>query len=114
MGLKDLVGKIALLITVITGGLAQLPIFLTRWPVAVPIISSQGFGRVNLSGRGGALRLGTAGAVIVTISIAPILLVVLARFLSLGGLGAIKKNGLCLVKAEQRGVLVLNVIFGRF
>ena len=103
-----------LLITVVIGGPAHVRIFPTRWLVAAIIISSRGLGRVDPSGRGGALRSRAAGAVIATISIAPTLLVVPAMFLGLGGLGAMRKHGLCLVRAEKKGALVPDVIFGNF
>ena len=81
MGLKVLIGKIALLVTVITGGPAYVPIFLTRLLVAATIISSRGLGRVDPSGRGKALRPEAARAAIATIPIVPILLMVSAQSL---------------------------------
>ena len=71
----------ALLFTIVTGGPAHVPIFLTHWLVAATIISTRGLGRVNSSGQGGALRPGAAGAAIALISIAPTLLMVSARSL---------------------------------
>ena len=79
--LRALVGKMALLVTVITDGPAHVPIFLTRWLVAATIISSRGLGRVDPSGWDGALRLGAAGAVIAIIPIMPTFLMVLVRSL---------------------------------
>ena len=105
----------AFLVTVVTGGPAHIPIFPTRWLVASTIISSRGLGCVDPSGRDGALRPGTAGAVIATIPIMPTLLIVPAR--SLQGLSSLKtmwRHGLCLLGAEQKGALVPGVILGRF
>ena len=104
----------ALLIIVVTGGPAQVPIFPTRWLVAVTIILSQGLGCVDLSGRGGALRPGAVGAAIATIPIAPTFLGVPARSLGLGGLSAMRRHGSCPLGAERKGALVLGVILGRF
>ena len=105
-----------LLVTIVRGGLAHVPIFLTRWPVAatITIISSQDFGRVDLSSWGGAPRPGIARAAIAIIPIAAIFLVVPVEFLGLGGLGAIKRHSLCPVKAERKGTLVSGMILGRF
>ena len=69
----------ALLITIVTGGPAHIPIFPTRWLVAATIISSRDLGRVDPSSRGGALRPGAAGAAIATIPIVSTLLMVPAR-----------------------------------
>ena len=113
--LKALVGKKALLITVVTGGLAHVLIFPTRWLVATTIISSQGLGRVDSSGRDGTLRPGAAGAAIATIFIVLTLLMVPAGFFrDLSSLGTMKRHGLCLLGAERKGVLVLGLILGRF
>ena len=71
----------ALLITVITGGPAHVPIFPTRWLVAATIILSQSLGHVDPSGRGGALRPGAVGAAIAIIPIVLTLLIVPARSL---------------------------------
>ena len=38
--LRALVGKMALLVTVVTDDLAQVFIFLLRWPIAVAVILS--------------------------------------------------------------------------
>ena len=70
-----------LLVTIVTGGPAHVPIFPTRWLVAATIILRRGLGRDDLSGRGGALKPGAAGAAIVTISIVPTFLMVPAQFL---------------------------------
>ena len=104
------------LITIITGGLTQVPIFPTRWLVTamITIVWSQSLGCADPSGRGIAVRLGAAGTAIVTILIPSTLLVISARSLGFGGLGAIKKHGLCLVKAERKRALVPGVILGRF
>ena len=109
-----MVGKIALLITVVTSGPTHVFIFPTRWLVAATIISSRGLGCVDPNGQGEALRPGAMGAASVTILIAPTFLVVPARFLGLGGLGAMRRHGLCLLGAEQKGASVLGVILGRF
>ena len=79
--LRALVSKIAFLITDVTDGLAQVLIFLLRWPVAttITIVLSRSLDGIDPSGGGGALRLETAGAAIVTISIRLTLLVVPAR-----------------------------------
>ena len=114
MGLRVLVDKMALFITFVTGDTAQVLIFPTCWPVAATIILSQDLGRVDLSSRNGALRLGVAEAAIATISIVPILLVVLARSLSLGRLRAMKRYSLCLVKVKWKGASVPNVILDSF
>ena len=60
------------------------------------------------------MRPRVARATIATIPIALTPLVVPARFFGLGGLEPIRKHGLCLVRAEQKGVLVLDIILGRF
>ena len=78
------------------------------------IILSRCLGRVDANGRDGALRPRAAGATIATILIAPILLVVLLRFLGLGVLGAMRRHGLCLVRAERKRVLVPVMMLGRF
>ena len=109
-----MIGKMALLVTVVTGGPAHIPIILPHWLVAATIISSRGLGCVDPRGRGGALRPGAAGAAIATISIAPTLLVVPARSLSLSGLGAMKRHGSCLLTTERNGASVPNVILGSF
>ena len=109
-----MVGKIAFLVTVVIDGPAQILIFPMRWLVAATIISSQGFSCVDSSSRGRALRPRAARAIIATISIAPTLLVVPARSLGLGGLGAIRRHGSCLLKTKQKGILVPGMILGRF
>ena len=81
MGLMALVGKMALFVTVETGGSAHVPISPMRWLVVATIISSRGLSCVDSSGRGRALRPGAAKAAIATIFIVPILLMVPARFL---------------------------------
>ena len=114
-GLRALVGKMALLITIVTGGPAHVSIFPTCWLVAATIISSRGLGCVDPSGRGGALRPGAAGATIATISIVPTLLMVPARSLQgLSSLGTMRRHGLCLLGAERKGVSVPSVVLGRF
>ena len=80
----------------------------------IAIISSQDLGCVDNNGRSRALMPGAAGAVIATIPIAPTFLVVPARSLRLGGLGAIRSHGSCLIRAKQKGDSVASVIFGRF
>ena len=114
MGLRALVGKMALFVTVVTGGPAQVPILPTRWLVAAIIISSRGFGCVDPSGWSGALRFEVAGAAIAIILIALTLLVVPAKSFSLDGLGAMKKHDSCLLGAERKGISVPGVIFSRF
>ena len=114
-GLRALVDKMVLLVTVVTGGPAYFPIFPTCWLVAATIISSRGLGCVNPSCRGGALRPGAVGAVIATISIVTTFLMVPARFIrGLSSLGTMKRHGLCLLGAEQKGALVPGVDLGRF
>ena len=105
-----MVGKMALLVTVVTDDPAQIPIFRTCWLVAAMIISSQGPGCVDSSGRGGALRSGVTGVAIAMIAIAPTLLLVLAKSLGLVWLRAMKRHGSCLVRMEWKGVLVASVI----
>ena len=114
VGLRALIDEMAFLVTVVTGGLAHVNIFPTRWLVAGRIISSLSLGGADLDGRGGALRPRAAGAAIATIPIATTLLVVPARSLGLSGLRAMRSYGSCLLWAEQKGALVLAVILGRF
>ena len=110
-----MVGKIALLMTVVTGGPAHVPIFTTCWLVAATIILSRGLGCVDPSGRGEALRPEAAGAAIATISIMPTLLMVPARsFQDLSSLGKMRKHDLCLLGAEQKGASVPGVVLSRF
>ena len=104
----------ALLVTVVTSGPAQVPIFPTCWLVAATIISSQGLGCIDPHGRDKALRPRAAGAAIAMISIAPTLLVVPARSLGLGGLEAMRRQGLCLLRDERKEALVPSVIVGSF
>ena len=78
------------------------------------IILRRGFSRIDSRCQGEALRPGAAGAAIATIPIASTFLIVPASSLSLGRLGAMRKHGLCLVRAEQKGFLVPGLIFGRF
>ena len=104
----------ALLITIVIGGLTHVLIFPTCGLVTATIILSRGLSCIDPSGRSGALKLGAAGAAIATIPIAPTLPVVPARFLGLVGLGAMRKHDLCLLGAERKGVLVPDVILGRF
>ena len=106
-----------LLITIVTGDLAQVPIFPTRWPVAAPItiILSRDLGHVDSSGRGRVLSSGAAKAAIATICIAPILLVVPARFFrGFSSLWTIKKHSLCLLGVERMRTSVPGVFFARF
>ena len=104
-----------LLVTVVTGGPAHVPIFPTCWLVAAIIISSQGLDCVDPSGRGGALRPGAVGAMIATISIVPTLLMVPARSLrGLSLLGTMRRHGSYLLGAERKGVSVSGVVLGRF
>ena len=104
------------LVTIVTGSLAQVPIFPTRWPVAatITIVFSRDLSGIDSSSRGRALKLGAAGAVIARILIAPTLLVVPIRSLGLSGLGAMKRHGLWFVGAERKEGLVPGVILGRF
>ena len=110
-----MVGKMALLVTVVTSGPAQVPIFPTCWLVVAIIISSQSLGCVDPCGQGRALRPGAAGAAIATISIMPTLLMVPARsFRGLSLLGTMRRHDLCLLRAERKGALVPGVVFGSF
>ena len=104
----------ALLVTVVTGDLAQVYIFPTCWLVTATIILSQSLGCVDPRGRGRALRPGATGAAIATISIAPTLLVIPARSLGLAGLGAMRKHGSCLLRVERKRASVPSVILGSF
>ena len=106
----------SLLVIVVIGGLAQVLIFLTGWPVAtsIAIVLSRGLVCVNPSHRGGDLMPGVVEAAIAIILIAPTFLLVPARFFGLGELGAMKNQGLYLVTAERKEALVLSVILGRF
>ena len=114
-GLRALVGKMALLVTVVTSGPAHVLIFPTRWLVATTIISSRGFSCVDLSDQGRALRLRAAGTAIATLLIVRIVLVVPARsFQGFNLLGTMIRHGLCLLRAERKGALVPGVILGRF
>ena len=107
--------KMAFLVIVVTGVPAHVLIFLTHWLVAATIISSQGIGRVDCSGRDGALSPGAAKAAIVTIAIMPTFLMVLAQSLQdLSSLKTIRRHGLCLLEAERKGALIPHVILGRF
>ena len=115
MRLEALFGKIALLVTVVTGGPAYVPIFPKRWLIAATIISSRGLGCVDSSSRSGALKPGAAGPVIVTIPIVSTFLVALARsFQYLSLLGTMKRHSFCLLVAERKGASVPGVIFNRF
>ena len=115
MGLKALVSKMAFLVIIVIGGLAQVLIFLLRWLIAVTVISSRGLGRIDPVCRGGALRPRAAGAATVTIPILLTLLVSPARsFQDLSSLGTMRRHGLCLLRAERKGASDLGVIFGRF
>ena len=115
-GLRALVGKIAIFITVIIGGLAQIHIFLTRWPIATIITTvwSWGLDRVDPSYRGGALRPRVAGATITIIPIASTFLVIPARSLGLSVLGTMRKHGSSFVRAEWKKAPVPDVIPNRF
>ena len=115
-GLRTLVSKMPFLVTIVTGGLVQVPIFPTRWLIAamITIVSSRSLGHVDPSGRAEVLRPEAARAAIATIFIAPTFLVIPTRFLGLDGLEAMRKHDLCLVKAEWKGALVPGRIFGRF
>ena len=104
-----------LLVIAVTNGPAHVPIFPTRWLVAATIISSRGFGCVDLTGRGRALRPRAVRAVIATIPIMLTLLMVPARFFQgLSSLGTMRRHGLCLLRVEQKGASVPEVILGRF
>ena len=113
-GLWELVGKMTFLVIVVTGGPAQVLIFSMCCLVAATLILSQGLGCVNPSSQGRALRRGATGAVIATISIMPIFLLVPARSLGLGRLRAMRRYGLCLLKAERKRASVPSVILGSF
>ena len=105
----------ALLVTVIIDGPAHVTIFLTRWLVAATIISSRDLGCVDPSGRDRVLRPGAAGAVIAIIPIVPTFLIVPARFFQgLSSLETMRRHGLCLLMAEQKRVLVPDMIYNRF
>ena len=102
-------------VTVVTSDTTHIPIFLTRWLVAATIILSRGLGRVDPSDRGKVLRPGAVGAAIAMISIVPTFLIVPARSLQgLSSLGTMKKDGLCLLGAEEKGASVHGVVLGRF
>ena len=104
-----------LFVTVVTGGLAHVPIFLKLWLVAATIILSRGFSRIDPSDRGGALRPGAAGAIIATILIVLIFLMVPARSLQgLSSLRTMRRHSLYFLGAEQKGALVPNMILNRF
>ena len=105
----------ALLVTVVTDGPAYVFIFPMRWLVAATIIPSQGLGCVNPSGRGGALKTGTAGAVIARTPIVPTFLMIPAQSLrGLSLLGTMRKYSLYLLGAGPKGASVPGVILGRF
>ena len=104
----------AFLVTVVTSGPAQVSIFPTFWLIVATIISSRGLGCIDPSGQVRALKPEAAKVAIATILIVPTLLVVLARFVGLGGLGTMRKHGLYLLEAEQKGALVPGVILSRF
>ena len=104
----------ALFVTILIDGLAQVSIFPTRWLVAATIISSRGIGCVNPSARSEALGPGAARAAVATIPISPTLLVVLARCFGLGGLGVMRRHSSYLLGAERKGIPVPAVILGRF
>ena len=104
-----------LLITVVTGGPTHISIFPTHWLVVATIILSWSFGRVDPSGRGGVLRPEAAGAAIAIIFIVLILLMVSARSLQgLSLLETMRRHGLYLLGAEQKGASVPGVTLGRF
>ena len=101
MGLRALVGKMALFVIIVIGGPAQVPIFPTRWLIAATIISSRGLSSVDPSSRGEALRLEVARAAITIILIVPTLLMIPARYFQyLSLLRTIKKNASCLLGAK--------------
>ena len=105
----------ALLVIVVIGSPAQVFIFPTCWLVVATIILSWGLGYIDPSGRGGALRPGATRVATATISIVPTLLIVPTwSFRGLGLLGTMRKHGLCLLEAEQKGALVFGMILGRF
>ena len=105
----------AFFITVIIGGLAQILIFLLRWPITVIIILRRGFGCVDSSCQSRILIPRATGTAIATIFISPIFLVVLARlFWGFRLLKRMKRHGLCLLKVERKRISVLRVFFGRF
>ena len=105
----------ALLVTVVIGDPAPICIFSTRWLIAATIILSRGLGRIDPSGRDGALRPGAVEAAIATISIVPILLMVPAQSLrGLSSLRTIRRPGLCLLGAERKGASVPGMILGSF
>ena len=106
--------KLALFVTVVTSGPAQVFIFPTRWLVTATIILRRSLGCVDSSGQSGALWPRAAEAAIVIILIAPTFLVVPARSFGLGELRAVMKQSLCLLRAEWKGISVLSVIVGRF
>ena len=110
-----MVGKMALLVTVVTSGLAQVFIFSLHWPIAVMVISSRGLKHVDPSRRDRTLRPGAAGAVIAIISIAPTFLVVSARsFQGLSLLKTMKRHGSCLLGAERKRTSVPEVFLVGF
>ena len=105
----------AFLVTVLIDGPTHDLIFPRRWLVAAIIILSRGLVCIDPSGRSGALRPRAAGAAIATIPIVPTPQMVLVRSpQGLSSLGMMRKHGLCLLEAEQKGALVPGVILGRF
>ena len=116
MRLGALVDKGSLLAPIVIGCLAQVLILSLRWPIAATITTglNWGFGCIDRSNRGGALRPRAAGVAIATILIALILLVVLARSLALVELRAMRRHGSCLVGAERKGALVPGMILSTF
>ena len=105
----------ALLVIVLAGGTAHVPIFPTRWLVSGTIILSRGLGHVDSSGRDRALRPRAMGPAITTIFIVLAFLMDLARsFLGLSLLETMGRHGLCLLGAEHKRALVLGMILGRF
>ena len=112
--LRALVGKMALLIIVVTSGPAHVFIFPRRWLVAATLILSRDLGRVDSSSRGGAIRPRAVEGTIGMIPIAPIFLVILARALGLDGLRAMRKHSSYLLRVERKRALVPGVIFSRF
>ena len=74
--LRALVGKMAFLVTVITGGSAHVSIFPMRWLVVATIILRRSLVCIDSSAQSKALRLGAARAAIATIPIMSTLLIV--------------------------------------
>ena len=89
-------------------------VFLLWWPVAVTVVWRRGINWVNPIGQGEALK-SRATRTTIGFSIAPIFIIVLARFLGVFSmLRAIEKQGLYFLKlrAEEIGAFIMGMLFG--